>query len=87
MQIESRFGFLYDELHNKSTISISGSSIEQRGYKKVEWIGCRLHTLVEWSRLVLVMSVLSLKMNGTSVAFTWSGDCDPSRQPKPLQQS
>ena len=33
------------------------------------------------------MSVLSLARNGTSVAFTCSGDSDPSRQPKPLLQS
>ena len=30
---------------------------------------------------------LSLDRNGTSVAFTCSGDYHPSRQPKPLLQS
>ena len=33
------------------------------------------------------MSVLSLERNGTSVAFTCSGDYDVSRQPRPLLQS
>ena len=32
-------------------------------------------------------SVLSLERDGTSVAFTCSGDHDPSGQPKPLLQS
>ena len=66
---------------------ISGSSIEPRGYKKVHWTESDLNTLVESSRLVPVMSGLSFKMNGTSGAFTCSGDYDPSRQPKPLLQS
>ena len=67
--------------------SSTGSSIEQRGYKKVHWKERVLNTLVESSRLVPVMSVLSLERNGTSVAFTCSGDCDSSRQPRPLLQS
>ena len=57
------------------------------GTKKVHWTERGLTTLVESSRLVLVVSVLSLKMSGTLVAFTFSGDYDPSRQPKPLLQS
>ena len=43
--------------------------------------------MVESSGSVHVMSVLSLERNGTSVAFTCSGDHDPSRQPKSLLQS
>ena len=87
---ESRFGFV-SELTTRGTTPplspISGASIEQRGYKKVDWKERVFNTLVEASRLVPVMSVLSLKMNGTSVAFTCSGDYDPSGQPKPLLQS
>ena len=47
----------------------------------------KLNKKVESSRLVLVMSVLSLEQNGTSVAFTCSDDNDPSPQPRPLLQS
>ena len=67
--------------------SIAGSSIEQRGYKKEHWKERILNTLAESSRLVPVMSVLSLGRNGTSVAFTCSVDYDSSRQPKPLLQT
>ena len=88
--IENRFGFV-SELTTRDTTpglsTTSGSSIEQRGYKKVHWTERGFNTLVESSRSVLVRSVLSLKMNGTSVAFTRKGDYDPSRQPKPLLQS
>ena len=66
---------------------IAGSSSGQRGYKKVHWNERGLNTLVESSRLVLVMSVLSLEMHGTSVTFICSDDYDPSRQPRPLRQS
>ena len=66
---------------------ISGSSIEQREYKNVHWKERGFNTWVESSRLVLVMSVLSLERNETSVAFTCSGDYDSSRQPRPLLQS
>ena len=90
MLIESRFSFM-SELTMRSTTpplsTISGSSISQRGYKKVHWTERGLETLVELSRLVLVMSVLSLERNRTLVAFTWSADYDPSRQPKPSLQS
>ena len=69
----------------------AGSSIEQRGYKKLHWkerdsvdeMKEMESTLVESSRLVLDASVVSLEMNGTSVTFTCSGDYDPSRQPRP----
>ena len=68
---------------------IAGSSIEQRGYKKVHWKERGHNTLVESSRLVLVMCVLSLEMeiNGTHVTFTRSDNYDPSRHPRPLLQS
>ena len=89
MLIGSRFGSV-SELTTRGTapplFPISGSSIEQRGYKKVHWTECGFNTLVESSGLVHVMSVFSLERNGTSVAFTCSGDCDPSRQPKSLLQ-
>ena len=49
----------------------SGSSIEQRAYKKVHWTE-RGYNTFESSRLLLVMGVSSLKMNGTSVGFTCS---------------
>ena len=75
MLIESRFGFV-SELNTRGTTPplspISGSSVEQCWYKKVHWTERGFNTLVESSRLVPVMSVLSLKMNGTSVAFTCS---------------
>ena len=67
--------------------SIAGSSIEQRGYKKAHWKECRLNTMAESSRLVPVMSVFSLEMNGTSVGFTCSDEYSVSQQPKPLLQS
>ena len=90
MLIESRFCFV-SELSTRGKLPplspISGPSIEQCGYKKIHWTERELNTLVESSRLVPVMSVLSLEMNGTSVTFTCSGDYDPSRQPKPLLQS
>ena len=90
MLIGSRFGFVSELTTRGATpplSPISGSSIEQRGYKKVHWTERGLNTWVKSSRLVPVMSVLSLERNGTSVAFTCSGDYDPSRQPKPLLQS
>ena len=81
MLIESRSGFV-SGLNTRGTAPplspISGSSIEQRGNKKVHCTERGLNTLVESSRLVPVLSVLSLKMNGTLVAFTCSGDNDPS---------
>ena len=40
----------------------SESSIEQRGCKKVHWTERGFNTLIESSRLFLVMSILSLKM-------------------------
>ena len=88
MLIESRFGFV-SELTTRATTPplspVSGSLIEQRGYKKVHWTVRGFNTLIESSRLFPVMSVWSLKMNGTSVAFTCSDDNDPSRQPRPLR--
>ena len=90
MLIESRFGFVSELTTRGATpplFPISGSSIEQLGYKKEHWTERRLSTLAESSRLFLVLSVLILKMHGTSVAFTCSGDYDPNRQPKPLLQS
>ena len=90
MLIGSRFGFV-SELTRRGTTPplsrISGSSIEQRAYKKVHRKERGFNTLVDSSRLVSVMSVLSLERNGTSVAFTCSGDDDSSRQPRPLLQS
>ena len=80
MLTENRSGFVSELTTRGTTPSlspISRSSIEQRGF----------NTLIESSRLFPVMSVLSLKMNGTSVAFTCSSDYDPSRQPRPLLQS
>ena len=61
---------------------ISGSSIEQRGYKKVRWTERGFNTLIESSRLFPVMSVFSLQMKETSVAFTCSGDYGPKWTPK-----
>ena len=66
---------------------ISECSTAQRGYKKVHRKERVFNTLVESSRLVPVMSVTSLERNGTSVAFTCSGEYDSSRQPRPLLQS
>ena len=90
MLIESRFSFV-SELTTRGTTPplspISGPSIEQRGYKQVHWTERGLNTLVESSWLVPVRSVLGLARNGTSVAFTCSGDYGPRRQPKPLLQS
>ena len=80
----SRFGYVSDLTTRGTAPPLS--SIEQREYKKVHWKERRLNTLVESSRLVPVMSVLSLEMNGTSVTFTCSDDYDP-RQPKQLLQS
>ena len=78
------------ELTTRGTIPplspISGFSIEQRGYKKVHWTERGLNTLIESSRLFPVVNVSSLERNGTLVAFTCSGDCDPSRQQRPLLQ-
>ena len=72
MVIENRFGFV-SELTTRGTTPplspTSGSSIEQRGYKKVHWTERGFKTLIESSRLFLVRCVLSLKMNETSVAF------------------
>ena len=90
MLLGSRFGFVSELTTRGTTPPLSpnsGSSIEQRGYKKVHWTERGFKKLIESSRLFLVISVLSLKMNGTSVAFTCSGDYDPSGQPKPLLQS
>ena len=75
--------------------SIDGSSIEQRGYKKVHWKNCDSvremksigSTMVESSVLFPVASVLSLEVNGTSVTFPCSGECFLIRQPMPLPQS
>ena len=83
--IESRFGFVSDSDTRGTTLPlspISGSSIEQRGYKKVHWTERELKSLVESSQFVLVRSVSSLEQNGISVAFTCSDDYDPSRQPR-----
>ena len=84
MLIENRFDFV-SELTTRGTTHplspISGSSIEQRGYKKVHSTERGFNTLIESSRLFPVRSVFSLKMNGTSIAFSCSGDYDPSRQP------
>ena len=72
MLIESRFCFV-SELTTGGTAPplspISGSSTEQRGYTKVRWTERGLNTLIESSGLLLVMSVLSLQMNGTLAAF------------------
>ena len=90
MLIESRFGFVSELTTRGTTLPLSptyGSSIEQRGHKKVHWKERVFNTLVKSSRLVLVMSVLSLERNGTSVALTHSGDYDSSRQPRPFLQS
>ena len=90
MMIESRFGFVSKWTTRGTTpplSPISGSSIEQRGFKKVHWTESGLNSLIKSSRLFLLVSVWSLKMNRTSVAFTCSGDYDPSGQPKPLLQS
>ena len=61
-----RFGCV-SELTTRGTTPprspIAGSSIELRGYKKVHWKERGLNTLVESSRLVPVMSVLSLDKN------------------------
>ena len=88
--IEGHFGFV-SHLKIRGTTHplspISESPIAQRGYKKVHWTERGLNALIKSSRSFLVMSVLSLKMNGTSVALTFSDDCDPSGQPKPLLQS
>ena len=89
MLIESRFGFVSElttKRRNTPPLSkISGSSIEQRGYKEVHWTERGFNTLAESSRLVPVMSVLSLERNGTSVCVhQCPGDFDPSRQPKSL---
>ena len=69
MLIENRFGYV-SELTTRGTTPplspISGSSLAQRGYKKVHWKERAFRTLIESTRLVPVMSVLSLKMNGTS---------------------
>ena len=85
MLIENRFGFV-SELSTRGTTPplspISGSSIEQRGCKKVHSTERGFNTLIASIRLFLAMSVLSLKMNETSVSFTCSGDYDPSGQPK-----
>ena len=90
MLIESRFGFV-SEFTTRGTrpplSPISGSLIEQRGYNKVHWSERGFNTWIESSRLFRVMSILSLKMNGTSVAFTCSGDYDPGRSPRSLLQS
>ena len=63
--VQSRFGFVF-ELNTRGTTlplsTISGSSLEQGGYKKVHWTERGLNTLVDSGRLVLVMSVLSLKI-------------------------
>ena len=45
------------------------------------------NTFAESSRLVPVMSVLSLEMKVTSVGFTCSDEHSASQQPKPLLQS
>ena len=69
MLIECRFSFMSELTMRSTTLPLStssGSSISQRGYKKVHWTERGLDTLVESSRLVLVRSVL--------VAFTWSAD-------------
>ena len=85
-----RFGYV-SEWTTRGTApplsSIAGSSIEQRGYKKVHWKESRLNTLVESSRLVSVMCVSSLEMKETSVGFTCSDECSTSQQPKLLLQS
>ena len=90
MLIGSRFGYVSESTTRGTTpplSPISGSSIELRGCKMALWKERRFSTLVVSSRLVPVISVLSLERNETSVAFTCSGDYDPSRQPKPLLQS
>ena len=90
MLIGSRFGYVSESTTRGTTpplSPISGSSIELRGCKMALWKERRFSTLVVSSRLVPVISVLSLERNGTSVAFTCSGDYDSSRQPRPLLQS
>ena len=89
MLIESCFGFV-SEFTTRGTrpplSPISGSLIEQRGYNKVHWSERGFNTLIESNRWFPAMSVLSSKMNnGTSVAFTCSGDCDPGRPLLPLR--
>ena len=82
MLIENRFGFVSELATRGTTLPlspISVSSIEQRGYKKVHWTERGLNTLAESSRLFLVLSVLILKMHGTSVAFIGSGVDSRSR--------
>ena len=65
-----RFGRV-SELTTRSTTlplsPITGSSFEQRGYKKVHWRERGLNTFVESSQLVLVRSVSSLEQNGILV--------------------
>ena len=90
MLIESRFSFVSEWTTRDTTSPLSpfsGSSIKQRECKKVHWTERGLSTLVESSRLVPVMSVLSLELNGTVVPFTCSGDYDLSGQPPFLQSS
>ena len=68
MLIESRFRFVSGWTTRGTTpppSPISGSSIEQRGYKKVQWTERGFNTLIESSRLFLFRSVLSSKMNGS----------------------
>ena len=92
------FGYA-SELTTRGTtpplFAIDGSSVEQRGHKKVHWkkrdsvgemkeIGS---TLVDSSVWIPVASVLSFEMNETSVTFTCSGDYYLSRQPRPPPQS
>ena len=84
-----RFGRL-SELTTRSTTpplsAVTGSSIEQRGCKKVHWKERRLNTLAESCRLVPVMRVSSLEQKGISVGFTCSDEYSASLQPKPLLQ-
>ena len=93
-RLACRFGFALDVTTKgtaPSLYSIGGSSIEQRGCKRVHWekrdsagemkrIG---PTMVESSVLFPVASVSSLEENGTSVVFSCSGDYYLNHQPMP----
>ena len=87
MLIGSRFGFASELTTRGTTTPPLSPNSEYSVEQKVHWRERGFNTLVKSSRLVPVMSVLSLERNGTSVAFTCSGDYDSIPQPRRLLQS
>ena len=67
--------------------AIFGSSMGQRGYKKVHWTERGLNMLVESSRVGVCHECFHLETECDIGCVHCSDDYDPSRKPRPLLQS